>query len=106
MFHYDKDSADQDGIDHAQGVLFSKVSTNPMMNEFGFYVLSKLYTFQNMKSFRVDKDTDIAVYVRHVTILHDSTRVYRFSKNLLALIETLLAFSTYYVLRCRQRRHR
>jgi hypothetical protein len=50
-----------------------------------------------MKSFRVDKDTDIAAYVRHVTILHDSTRVYRFSKELLALIETLVSFSPYYV---------
>ncbi len=66
------------------------------MNEFGFYVLSKLHTFQNMKSFRVDKDTDIAAYVRHVAILHDSTRVYLFSKELLALIETLVALSPYY----------
>ena len=97
MFHYDKDSADRYGIDHAQGVLFRKVSTNPLMNGFGFYVLSRLHTFQNMKSFRVDKDTDIATYVRHVTILHDSTRVYRFSKELLALLETLVAFSPYYV---------
>ena len=97
MFHYDKDSTDHYGIDHAQGVLFRKVSTNPLMNEFGFYVLSKLHTFQNMKSFRVDQDTDIAAYVRHVTILHDSTRVYRFSKELLALLETLVAFSPYYV---------
>ena len=78
MFHYNKDSADHYGINHAQGVLFRKVSTNPLMNEFGFYVLSKLHTFQNMKSFRVDKDTDISAYVRHVTILHDSTRVYCF----------------------------
>jgi hypothetical protein len=78
MFHYDKESADQYGIDHAQDFLFRKVSTNPLMNEFGFYVLSKLHTFQNMKSFRVDKDTDISAYVRHVTILHDSTRVYCF----------------------------
>ncbi len=67
------------------------------MNELGFYVLSKLHTFQNMKSFRVDKDTDIAAYVRHVTFLHDCTRVYRFSKELLALLETLVAFSPYYV---------
>ncbi len=97
MFHYDKDSTDQYGIDHAQGFLFCKVSTNPLMNKFGFNVLSKLHTFWNMKSFRVDKDTDIAAYVCHVTILHDSTRVYRFSKELLALIETLVAFSPYYV---------
>ncbi len=52
-----------------------------------------------MKSFkfRVDKDTDIEAYVCHLTIFHDSTRVYRFSKELLALIETLVALSPYYV---------
>ena len=97
MFHYTKDSADHYGINHAQGVLFRKVSTNRLMNGFGFYVLERLHTFQNMKSFRVDKDTDIATYVRHVTILHDSTRVYHFSEKLLALIETLVALSPYYV---------
>jgi hypothetical protein len=45
----------------------------------------------------IDYDTDIEAYVRHLTILHDSTRVYRFSKELLALIENLVAFSPYYV---------
>ncbi len=59
----------------------------------GFYVLSKLHTFQNMKSFRVDKDTDIAAYVRqlrHATILHDSTSVYRHAISLLR--PTILVF--------------
>ncbi len=52
-----------------------------------------------MKSFkfRVDKDTDIEAYVCHLTILHDSTRVYRFPEKLLALIETLVTLSPYYV---------
>ncbi len=58
------------------------------------YVLSRLYTFQNLReAFLVKADTDIAEYVRHSTELLDGNRVYRFSRELLACLETMVAFS-------------
>ncbi len=41
--------------------------------------------------------TDIDAFVRHATLLHDGTRVYRFSNELLAFLQTLVAFCPYYV---------
>jgi hypothetical protein len=65
------------------------VDNNPLMNDFGSYVLSKLQTFQNMKSFRVHKDDkDLAEYVDHSTSIYYGTVAYRFSKELLATLET------------------
>ena len=40
---------------------------------------------------------DIPAYVRHSTEPLDGTRVYRFSKELLAFLETMVAFSPYHV---------
>ena len=84
------------GINHADGHLFRKISENPLINEFGAYILSKLHKFQKMKCFQVHEDTDIADYACHRTTLHDGTVVHSFSKELLAFIETLVAFSPYY----------
>jgi hypothetical protein len=62
------------------------------------YVLSRLYTFQNLReAFLVKADTDIAEYVHHSTELLDGNRVYRFSRELLACLETMVAFSPYHV---------
>jgi hypothetical protein len=49
MFHYKHESFEY-GIQHAEGHLFGKVGENPLINEFGFYVISRLHTqaFQNM----------------------------------------------------------
>ena len=55
----------------------------------------KLHKFQNMKSYMVHEDTVIADYVGHST-LHDGTVVHCFSKELLAFLETLVAFCPYY----------
>jgi hypothetical protein len=44
------------------------------------------------KSFLVDDTTEIDAYVCHATLLHDGTRVYRFSKEILAFLKTLMAF--------------
>ena len=84
------------GIRNAEGHLFRKISDNPLINEFGTYVISKLHKFQNMKCFLVHEDTVIADYVRHSTTFHDGTVVHRFSMELLAFLETLVAFSPYY----------
>jgi hypothetical protein len=43
------------------------------------------------------RDTDIDAYVCHAKLLHDCTRAYRFSKELLAFLQTLVAFCPYYV---------
>jgi hypothetical protein len=77
--------------------MYLKSKDNPLINEFGFYVLTRLPTFQNMKSLRVHADTDIHTYVRHSTELLDGTRVYRFSRELLAFLETMVTFSPYHV---------
>ncbi len=45
MFYYDQES-DVYGINHAQGVLFRKVDTNPLMNDFGYYVLPNCTRFR------------------------------------------------------------
>jgi hypothetical protein len=95
MFHYDCGSSVY-GISHAEGHMFRKVPENPLINEFGAYIISKLHKFQNMKCFMVHEDTVIADYVRHRTTLHDGTVVHCFSKELLAFLETLVAFSPYY----------
>eukprot|EP00291_Cryptomonas_curvata_P026977 CAMPEP_0172174524 /NCGR_PEP_ID=MMETSP1050-20130122/13718_1 /TAXON_ID=233186 /ORGANISM="Cryptomonas curvata, Strain CCAP979/52" /LENGTH=88 /DNA_ID=CAMNT_0012846521 /DNA_START=349 /DNA_END=615 /DNA_ORIENTATION=- len=40
-----------------------------------------------------DSTSDIDTYVREKTTLYDGTVIYRFSKEILAYIETLVAFS-------------
>ncbi len=42
-------------------------------------------------------ETDIDEFVRHAMLLHDGTRVYSFSKEMLAFLQTLVAFCPYYV---------
>jgi hypothetical protein len=51
------------------------------------------------ESFQVDDETDIDTFVRHEfkLLLHDGFCVYRFSKELLAFLQTLVAFCPYYV---------
>ena len=82
MFHFDHDMRDHEseqfGIKHHEGIMCSDSKENPLINAFGIYVLTRLPTFQNMKSLRVDADTDIDDYVRHSTELLDGTRVNRF----------------------------
>ena len=99
MFHYDKAMLEHEseayGINHQ--VMYRDSKENELINDFGIYVLSRLHTFQNMKALRVDADTDIAAYVRHSTELLDGNRVYRFSRELLAFLETMVAFSPYHV---------
>jgi hypothetical protein len=76
--------------------LFQDEDNNPLINELGIYILDKLFMFQNMQDYAVTADTDIDNYVRECTILVDGTKIYRFSKELLAYIEMCVAFSPYY----------
>ena len=50
-----------------------------------------------MRDLRIVVDTDIPEYVRHSTELLDGSRVYRFSRELVAFLETMVAFSPYQV---------
>jgi hypothetical protein len=52
--------------------------------------------FQNMQGYAVTAETDIDNDVRHCTIIVDGSKIYRFSKELLAYIEMCVAFSPYY----------
>jgi hypothetical protein len=101
MFHYDHEMREHEsesyGINHHGGIMYRDSKENPLINAFGIYILTRLHTFQNMKSLRIDADTDIPAYVRHSTELLDGSRVYRFSRELLAFLETLVAFCPYHV---------
>jgi hypothetical protein len=83
-------------INNPDGIMYRDSKENPLINAFGIYALARLPTFQNMKSLRIDAAKDIPDYVRHSTELLDGTRVYRFSRELLAFLETMVAFSPYY----------
>jgi hypothetical protein len=70
---------------------------DPLISDIGIYILDKLGTFQNMSAvYKVTAETDLHDYVSGSTILVDNTRIYRFSKELLAYLEMCVAFSPYY----------
>ena len=94
MFHYKAGHPDYNVGGHAH--LFVKRPDNFMINKFGMFILSEFPKMQNMRSFVVVADTDIDVFVRDKKELQDGTIIYRFSKELLAYLETLVAFSPYY----------
>ena len=97
MFHYTHMNKDKYGIYHDGGVLYLADDANPLINEFGLYIIDKLHRFQNMQSYAVTEDTDIEAYVHECVTLHDDTKIYRFSKELLAYLETCVAYSAYYL---------
>ena len=101
MFHYDNDMfhhySESYGIAHGDSIMYRHATTNPLFNDFAIYVFSRLHIFQNMRDLRIVVDTDIREYVRHSTELLDGSRVYRFSKELVAFLETMVAFSPYHV---------
>jgi hypothetical protein len=47
-------------------------------------------------TYKVTAETDLFDYVGHSTIIVDGTKIYRFSKELLAYLEVCVAFSPYY----------
>ena len=77
--------------------LYRADDENPLINDLGIYLLDKLGTFQNMSDvYKVTADTDLHDYVGGNTLLVDGTKIYRFSKELLAYLEMCVAFSPYY----------
>ena len=96
LFHYNKDSKaynlKSDGLPMNQ-----PSDDDPLINDLGIYILDKLGTFQNMSDvYKVTAETDIHDYVGSYTLLVDKTKIYRFSKELLAYLEMCVAFSPYY----------
>jgi hypothetical protein len=96
LFHFNKDAKTynlkSDGLP-----LYVPSDDDPLINDIGIYILDKLGTFQNMSAaYKVTAETDIHDYVGGSTILVDNTRIYRFSKELLAYLEMSVAFSPYY----------
>ena len=96
LFHFNKDSKTynlkSDGLP-----MYVPSDDDPLINDLGIYLLDKLCTFQNMSAvYKVTAETDLHDYVGSSTILVDNTRIYRFSKELLAYLEMCVAFSPYY----------
>ncbi len=96
MFHYKKDHPNLNYNVQSHCNLFVKDPDNLMFNQFGMYILSELPKVQNMKSFAVHEHTNIDEFVSEIKTLPDGSKIYRFSKELLAYVETLVAFSPYY----------
>jgi hypothetical protein len=97
LFHYNKDSKTY-GLTGDGLPLYRADDDDPLINDIGIYILDKLGTFQNMKdTYKVTAETDIHDYVGKSTLLLDKTKIYRFSKELLAYLEMCVAFSPYYM---------
>ncbi len=95
LFHYNKDSTTY-GVARDGVPLYRADDDNPLINDLGIYILDKLCTLQNMQKYKVTAETDIDVYARQCTLIVDNTKIYRFSKELLAYIEMCVAFRPYY----------
>jgi hypothetical protein len=50
----------------------------------------------SIDTYKVTAETDIHDYVSTSTLMVDGTKIYRFSKELLAYLEMCVAFSPYY----------
>jgi hypothetical protein len=98
MFHYKKGAAYNTSADSA--VLYQEVPSNTLLNDVFCYFVHNLPKFQNMHPYRITPGTDIA---EHVGTTYPALpgppavpETYLFSKELVAYLETLIAFSCYY----------
>ena len=98
MFHYKKGAAYNTSADSA--VLYQDVASNTLLNDVFCYFVHNLPKFQNMHPYRITPGTDIA---SHVGTTYPALpgppavpETYLFSKELVAYLETLIAFSCYY----------
>ena len=98
LFHYKKDlaySVANEGLK-----LYHDVPENTLLNDVFFYIMYHLSSFQNMHEYQVTRATNIFEFVHTSTpAIPDSVipETYRISKQLVAYLETLVAFSPYYV---------
>ena len=80
--------------------LYHDVPENTLLNDVFFYIMYHLSSFQNMHEYQVTKDTDIFEFVHTSSPAIPNSIVgetFRFSKQMVAYVETLVAFSPYYV---------
>ena len=98
LFHFRNDlaySVVKEGLQ-----LYHDVPENTLLNDVFFYVMYHLTSFQNMHEYQVTSETEIFEFVHAsrpaipTTIIPET---FRFSKQLVAYVETLVAFSPYYV---------
>jgi hypothetical protein len=100
MFHY-RDGPATYGLKNIGMTLYQEADNNQLLNDFGCYILGRLHKVQNMQEYALppvcDTDhVDIDKYVSYSKTLEDGTTIYSFSKELLAYLKTLVAFSPYY----------
>ena len=80
--------------------LYDDDSNNTLLNDVFFYVLHHLPRLQNMHEYSVDAGQDIEAFVKRKYPQLEGPPsvppVFFFSKNLLAYLETLVAFCPYY----------
>jgi hypothetical protein len=80
--------------------LYHDVPENTLLGDVFFYVMYHLSSFQNMHEYQVTADTDIFEFVHTSSPAIPTTIIgetFRFSKQMVAYVETLVAFSPYYV---------
>ncbi len=100
MFYY-RDGDATYGLKNNSMILYKQDDDNPLLNDFGCYILDRLHKVQNMQDYAMlpvcdTADIDIDKYVSHTKKFEDGTTIYRFSRELLAYLKTLVAFSPYY----------
>ena len=98
MFHYKKGSTYQTSADSA--VLYQDALANTLLNDVFCYFVHHLPKFQNMHPYRITSATDIPALVGTtypaLTGPPAVPETYLFSKELVAYLETLIAFSCNY----------
>jgi hypothetical protein len=98
LFHFRQDLAYSVVNEGLQ--LYHDVPENTLLNDVFFYVMYHLSSFQNMNEYQVTKDTEIFEFVHTSSPAIPTTIIgetFRFSKQMVAYVETLVAFSPYYV---------
>ena len=98
LFHFRQDLAYSVVNEGLQ--LYHDVPENTLLNDVFFYVMYHLSSFQNMHEYQVTKDTEIFEFVHTSSPAIPTTIIgetFRFSKQMVAYVETLVAFSPYYV---------
>ena len=98
MFHYKKGMSYKTSADSTS--LYTDAPANTLLNDMFCYFVHHLPKFQNMHPYRIAADTDIE---KHVATTYPALpgppavpETYLFSKEMVAYLETLIAFCCYY----------
>ena len=98
LFHYKKGLAYATNDDGLQ--LYHDVENNTLLNDVFLYIFHNLPSLQNMHVYRVTKDTDLHEFVSTgfigLTGPPYVPATYQVGKELVAYLETLVAFTPYY----------